>query len=219
MAWFDGDVSAEERATIDADLEACRGHPPSFVRVAALDMLITEGPHGSQGSWRTIARQAANVALNEHLSGTADPYERIFDVPLYYLRGEDDEVLERIESQRRAGLYLRPLFNDRSSDTPSAAQELMAERRLAVDEIRALRLVLQYESLPQRLQLRWSMFAPQHPPPEAGWWDEEEAYRRLRELATREADLTDQIDAVAPGYAVRRKAGASVEDFAAALSP
>jgi hypothetical protein len=216
VAWFDGEVSAQERATIDLALEPCKAHLPSFIRMASLDMLITEGPLGSQKKWRTIARQAAKVAMFEHLTGTADPYDNFIDVPLYYLRGNDDEVLAHIETQRRAGQFVWSLLNDRPGHLPLAAQPLIETRQHMLDEVRALRLILQAPSLPKRLQLRWAMDSPHPRSADAEWWDAE-AHRRLWELVDELVELTDQIDAVAPGYAAQSRAGDTVEQFAATL--
>jgi hypothetical protein len=220
VAWFADEVGEDERRTIGAFLELAQMHPPSWVRIATLDMLITDGPNGPQRHWRSIAHEASKAAAQEHFTGVADAYDRFFDVPLHYVDGEADEVLYHVERHRRAGLNFWLWLTGRAGDAPSPARELLQEEERMVDEIRALRLVTQVQSLPPRLQFRHGHDLKGTEEPAAlGWYEPARARARLTELHQSLSVLAERLQDVAPDYLYRRQAGATVEEFVHVLLP
>lgn len=149
-SYFAGTLTDEERHTIAIAYELVQNRgASSSIRFDALTLLIHDV---DQSQWRRLARRATGFLEARRWHAASDAYDRSVDIPLHYLDGGGDEVLELVERHRRAALVF-VLWNVRPFAPATGMSDVWEREGAALERMRTLRYLVTLAELPMALRI------------------------------------------------------------------
>jgi hypothetical protein len=210
-----------------------RHAPEALIRIRSLLTLAVPDARppdvpASAERWRILA-EAACATVQARERGLRDSYDRVLDIPFYYLDRAAltglTEAIELAERYRQAGMWFWRLVTPVSARAPDpAVQQLIGRARDVVAELHARRFLGMIPYLPARAAIldvavdQGTRIYPARPKDVEAL--ARSAFDRINELAGELDDVAEQIARADPEFAATRRAALSpIEDFAATLSP
>jgi hypothetical protein len=211
VSYFAGTLTDEERGTIAMAYELVqdRGGAAS-IRFEALTLLIHDV---DQSEWRRLARRAAGLLEARRWHAASDAYDRSFDIPLHYLDGGGDEVLELVERHRRAALVF-VLWNVRPFAPATGMADVWEREGAALERLRTLRYLVTLAELPMPLRIPMILHGYDDDI-SSNWSDRRRAIDALDECWTDLHRIAEDWKDVIPRYAkARLEPPGGLADFA-----